>query len=389
MRLFRVELRRFWSRRLIRLLVVGVAVGIVIYGVVLFVTHSPERPSTEAQQAQIDEAVQECRRRSSDRNYKFELELIREQGEEEVARFLAQFPDVDAYADRICEPSHFSFYVPDPRFCLVDLWEKHLSYRDICPGGALDGPRVSFEGRVPFEGGFGPYSEPDQTVTWDGKTFQRNDSGNSGIVPGASLALVMLSGLFGAAFVGAEYRAGTVETQLLWEPRRKRVLGAKLAAVGASTFMIHAALLALLVAVALPAAWWRGTTAGAGDAFWLGLGATIIRGGVISAVAAVIAAAVTAAARYTTAAVAVLLGYAITFEVRAALLRGFRPWDLIENAFAFANGGTAARYEFANQHGVWVEVADHGPALALVYVAVYTAFIVWVAATVFSRRDVT
>ena len=382
-----------------RLLVVGVAVGIVIYGVVLFVTHSPERPSTEAQQAQIDEAVQECRRRSSDRNYKFELELIREQGEEEAARFLAQFPDVDTYVDRICEPSHFGFYVPDPRFCLVDLWEKHLSYRDMCPGGALDGPRGSFEGRVPFEfegrvsfeGGFGPYGEPDQTVTWDGKTFQRNDSGNSGIVPGVSIALVMLSGLFGAAFVGAEYRAGTVETQLLWEPRRKRVLGAKLAAVGASTFVIHAALLALLVAVALPAAWWRGTTAGAGDAFWLGLGGTIVRGGVISAVAAVIAAAVTAAARYTTAAVAVLLGYAIIgpIQVRTALLRGFRPWDLIENAFAFANGGTAARYEFANQHGVWVEVADHGPALALVYVAVYTAFIVWVAATVFSRRDVT
>ena len=383
-----------------RLLVVGVAVGIVIYGVVLFVTHSPERPSVASVQAQIDDGVAECRR-SSDRNYKFELEFIREQGEEEAARFLAQFPDVDAYADLICDPSHFGFYVPDPRFCLVDLWEKHLIYRDMCPGGALDGPRVSFEGRVPFEGSFGPYSEPDQTVTWDGKTFQRNDSGNSGIVPGVSLALVMLSGLFGAAFVGAEYRAGTVETQLLWEPRRKRVLGAKLAAVGASTFVIHAALLALLVAVALPAAWWRGTTAGAGDAFWLGLGGTIVRGGVISAVAAVIAAAVTAAARYTTAAVAVLLGYAIIgpIQVRAALLRGFRPWDLIENAFAFANGGTATRYEFANQHGVWVEVnaphsvwvevADHGPALALVYVAVYTAFIVWVAATVFSRRDVT
>ena len=383
MRLLRVELRRFWSRRLMRLLVVGVAVGIVIYGVVLFLTHSPERPSVASVQAERDEAVAGCRR-SSDRRYKFELGLIREHGEEGVARFLAQFPDVDAYVDISCDPSRFG-YVPDPRFCLVELWEKHLIYRDMCPGGALDGPRGS------SEGGFGPYSEPDQTMTWDGKTFQRNDSGNSGIVPGVSLALVMLSGLFGAAFVGAEYRAGTVETQLLWEPRRKRVLGAKLAAVGASTFVIHAALLALLVAVALPAAWWRGTTAGAGDAFWLGLGATIVRGGVISAVVAVIAAAVTAAARYTTAAVAVLLGYAIIgpIQVRAALLRGFRPWDLIENAFAFANGGTATRYEFANQHGVWVEVADHGPALALVYVAVYTAFIVWVAATVFSRRDVT
>ena len=378
-----MELRRFWSRRLMRLLVVGVAVGIVIYGVVLFVTHSPEEPSVASVQAEIDEEVQECRRYSAS-NYGYELEFIREQGEEEAAGFLAQFPDVDAYADLTCDPSRFGFNVPDPRFCLVDLWEKHLSYRNMCPGGALDELRGS------SEGGFGPYSEP-QTVTWDGKTFQRNDSGNSGIVPGVSLALVMLSGLFGAAFVGAEYRAGTVETQLLWEPRRKRVLGAKLAAVATSTFVIHAALLALLVAVALPAAWWRGTTAGAGDAFWLGLGGTIVRGSVISAVVAVIAAAVTAAARYTTAAVAVLLGYAIIgpIQVRAALLRGFRPWDLIENAFAFANGGTAARYEFANQHGVWVEVADHGPALALVYVAVYTAFIVWVAATVFSRRDVT
>ena len=142
-RLLRVELRRFWSRRLMRLLVVGVAVGIVIYGVVLFVTHSPERPSTEAvNRHEIDEAVQECRR-SSDRDYKFELESLREQSEEEAARFLAQFPDVDAYADRICEPSHFGFYVPDPRFCLVDLWEKHLSYRDMCPDGALNGPRGS------------------------------------------------------------------------------------------------------------------------------------------------------------------------------------------------------------------------------------------------------
>ena len=50
-RLFRVELSRFWSRRLMRLLVVGVAVGIVIYGVVLFVTHSPERPSVASVQA--------------------------------------------------------------------------------------------------------------------------------------------------------------------------------------------------------------------------------------------------------------------------------------------------------------------------------------------------
>ena len=128
-----------------RLLVVGVAVGIVIYGVVLFVTHSPERPSVASVQAERDEAVQECRR-SSDRNYKFELEFIREQGEEEAARFLAQFPDVDAYVDLSCDPSHFGFYVPDPRFCLVELWEKHLIYRDMCPGGALDGPRGSSEG---------------------------------------------------------------------------------------------------------------------------------------------------------------------------------------------------------------------------------------------------
>ena len=83
-----MELRRFWSRRLMRLLVVGVAVGIIIYGVVLFVTHSSERPSVASVQAERDEAIQECRR-SSDRNYHFELEFIREQSEEEAAGFLA------------------------------------------------------------------------------------------------------------------------------------------------------------------------------------------------------------------------------------------------------------------------------------------------------------
>ena len=48
-----------------------------------------------------------------------------------------------------------------------------------------------------------------------------------------------------------------------------------------------------------------------------------------------------------------------------------------------------ARYEFSIQFQEWTAVFDHGPATALLYVAGYVAVIVWVAAVVFSRRDIT
>ncbi len=100
--------------------------------------------------------------------------------------------------------------------------------------------------------------------------------------------------------------------------------------------------------------------------------------------------AVTAAARYTAAGFALVFGHTIVGALSVSrLFRWFRPWDLVENAYAFANGGDAARWEFATQHQEWIDVFNHGPALALFYVAAYVTVIVWVAAVVFSRRDIT
>ena len=50
-------------------------------------------------------------------------------------------------------------------------------------------------------------------------------------VPAAALMLAMAGALVGATFVGAEWAAGTIGTQLLFEPRRGRVFAAKTGAV--------------------------------------------------------------------------------------------------------------------------------------------------------------
>ncbi len=204
-----------------------------------------------------------------------------------------------------------------------------------------------------------------------------------------SLALVLLAVALGASFIGAEYRAGTVETQLLWEPRRARVLGAKLTALGGSVFVVHVILLGVLVMAVLPAAWFRGSTAGVDGVFWSGLVWAVARGGAVSALAAVFAASVTVVARHTAAAIFAVLGYAILGPlVVTTAWRWLYPRDLMVNTLASVVGGEVGRYELA-QFGGWVLVFDHGTVTALVYAAAYTALVAAAATVVFLRRDVT
>jgi len=153
--------------------------------------------------------------------------------------------------------------------------------------------------------------------------------------------------------------------------------------------LIHAALLALLVVAVMPAAWWRGSTAGIDSAFWTGVGWTVLRGATLSAFVALIAASLTVIARYTAAAITVLFGYAIWSLAGETLLREFRHWGPIENGMAFANNGDAVRYVYDDLEMHWYEVVAHGPASAVVIVAVAVVVIGSLAAFFFQRRDIT
>lgn len=375
MRLFRTEMRRLWSRRFIRALFGVVVAGVVVAGVVTFLTHSPDAPSATEYAAVLRQQVDSCRSASMDDWARAQDSAM---GDTEYEAYVRQFPTAEAFADEQCRPEYFGFELSDPRFCLVGLWEARMTFRRGCPDldiAEFGGPEVFTE------------LEPG-VVTIGGRQYREVDSGDSGVVPGMSVALLVVAAVIGASFIGAEYKAGTIETTLVWEPRRGHVLAAKLAAGAVSSAVIHITVLVLLVAAFLPAAWWRGSTAGVDAGFWWGIISTIGRGGAAAALVATLALTVSLVARNTAAGVAVLVGYmAVSPAIVRSLFRAFRPWDLAENVVALARGGDVGRYVGVGDN--FREVADHGAGMAGVYVLGYVLVFVVVAGWVFKTRDVT
>lgn len=196
----------------------------------------------------------------------------------------------------------------------------------------------------------------------------------------AGLSPILLIGalIAGATALGAEWRHGTIATLLTWEPRRLRVMAAKLVAVALAAFVIGVLLQAFLVLALFPAGVARGTTDGMTAVWWRGLTGGVLRIGLMTSAAAVFSACVASVGRNTAAAIGVAFGYLIVVE---NAVRGLRPqWQrwLVGN-----NGATLVL-------GKKVQIAHaKGMMGASVILGVYLAVIVAVAVTSFVRRDVT
>jgi ABC-type transport system involved in multi-copper enzyme maturation permease subunit len=195
-----------------------------------------------------------------------------------------------------------------------------------------------------------------------------------------------LSGLFiavlmilAASFIGAEWHAGTITTQLTWEPRRNRVLGAKAIAVALFAFSFFVLTEVLLLGVLTPTALFRGTTAGANLEWLRGAAGLILRGAVGAALASGIAFALASIARNTAAAVGAVFVWAAVVE---PLLRAVRPrwqrWYLYDNLATFISGHRLDFTTYGRSVG--------GAALL---VSIYSLVFVLAAMAVFRRRDVT
>jgi ABC-2 type transport system permease protein len=195
-----------------------------------------------------------------------------------------------------------------------------------------------------------------------------------------------LSGLFiailvvlGATSAGAEWHAGTVTTQLTWEPRRAPLFLAKAAAAALVAFVGYWLAEALLLGVLTPAAVFRGSTQGV-DSHWLRVTVEpLLRASAVAAMGAMIGHALAWLARNTAVAVGAVLGYAAVIE---PLLRAVRPkwepWFVVSNAIRFI---TATRLDFTAQ--------QRSTAGAGVLLLAYTLGVALVSLTVFRRRDVT
>jgi ABC-2 type transport system permease protein len=193
---------------------------------------------------------------------------------------------------------------------------------------------------------------------------------------GLFIALLMI---LSASFIGAEWHAGTITTQLTWEPRRIRVLASKAIAVALFAFVFFVLAEALLFGILAPSAVFRGSTAGM-DLGWLrGAAGVVLRGAVAAAFTSAIAFSLASVARNTAAAVAGVFVYIAVLEPLIRNLRPrWQPWYLYDNLSTFISGHTPGFTPFGR--------TVTGAGLLL---TVYTMGFVLLAMAIFRRRDVT
>jgi len=197
-----------------------------------------------------------------------------------------------------------------------------------------------------------------------------------GILPTTTLLGFFLAIVVGASLIGAEYRAGTIETLLVWEPRRLRVVAAKLLSTAVVALLLYLTFQTLLALALLPTAVFRGVTEGA-DAAWLGhLVVSLLRIGAIVAALAVVGGSFAVITRNTGGAIALVFAYLIGVEVMVqSLSDGLNRWFVVPN-LVLATGLIPVDFELTRS-----------AAAATVLLLGYLATLVAVTAGLFRTRD--
>lgn len=190
----------------------------------------------------------------------------------------------------------------------------------------------------------------------------------------------LLLGAFfaGATYVGGEWKAGTVTTQLTWEPRRLRFHAARSASASILAFVISFGLQILFLASFVPSVVAHGTAQGADLGFWVDLFVAMGRFSAITAAAALLAVALATFARNTAFAIISAFAWLVVVE---PLIQGLKPslgkWLWSENL------GTVISWGPPPGSGI-----TRGPLVALAVLALYAGAIVVVSALSFQRRDI-
>lgn len=212
---------------------------------------------------------------------------------------------------------------------------------------------------------------------------------------GVGLGLAF-TGIIAIGVIGAEWSAGTFAALLLWEPRRRRVLAAKLSAVSLAGAAVTAGTAAAFVAVAWLIAATRGSLAGATA---VATRTALFNGGrgvLAAALLAIILGSFAVVVRSTAGALGIVAVYTVFVE---NVVRVWRPhwtrWELVPNLVALITGrldlestgptsGGASYSEQVPQH--LFRLSGARASVYLLALAVVTAA---GAAVFLQRRDVT
>jgi hypothetical protein len=129
----------------------------------------------------------------------------------------------------------------------------------------------------------------------------------SDTVKGTGFAMVFVAFVIGASFVGAEFGAGSLSTQLLFEPRRLRVIAVKAIGVGIGLAVLSIAILLYIGLLSWAGSSWRGVVGDLDGSWFASRAADIGRVAGATALAGIAAYAISVITRRTVAAVAGLL----------------------------------------------------------------------------------
>lgn len=193
-----------------------------------------------------------------------------------------------------------------------------------------------------------------------------------------------------ASLTGAEWQAGTFASLLTWEPRRQRVLAAKLLAPTVALSVVAAVGAAVFVAGGWLAADLRGTTAGTTGHVWWQLAEQYGRVVGLIALVSVIGAALGALTRHTVAAVGVVGGYLVGGELVGGLVsRWWAHHGLGAHLVALVRGSYDFPVRTATTTGFQetTQVLHAGSGAVIVTLIAVAA--AGVAAVAVARRDVT
>ena len=203
----------------------------------------------------------------------------------------------------------------------------------------------------------------------------------SDTINGTGATAVFVAFVIGASFIGAEYGASSLSTQLIFEPRRTRVIAVKAAAVGFGTAVLTIVLLLYIGLLQWGGSQLRGVVSGL-DASWFASRAGDI-GRVAAAVglAAMATYAITVVTRRTVAAVAAMLvtGWVSAIVGNLAAWRWVSKYNPASSLLAMAVAPHVAVQDRARTF------TAGGAAVAS---CIWVAGLLVVAAFVFGRREV-
>lgn len=204
-----------------------------------------------------------------------------------------------------------------------------------------------------------------------------------------AVLLPLMAFVIGSSYFGADVKTGMIEQILTWEPRRMRLLLARLISSVVGVAILVAILAVIYVGLTFVLAGLVGTTDGTNGEFWGNVVKAIVRLAVAGGLFCAFGLGVTVITNNSLASIVGFFIYWFIIEnLIGVFLRKISVYAPITNATAFANGSNVERIEgSAFQEDVEL-VVSHGWQTAGLIMAGWTLLAIVVGAFMFNRRDI-